>query len=107
VFGRVEPGWGLVFLYLQFAPIYAVEGVALVIFLYQVWHLQVGHGFTSIIAFGVASPLDQILQLFLPSMTSVAPNGLDFVLFFTFYQVQGWPRVVLAMFFCFNIRGKD
>ena len=40
-------------------------------------------------------------------MTSVASDGLNFILFFAFYQVQGWPRVILTMFFCFDIWGKD
>jgi hypothetical protein len=40
-------------------------------------------------------------------MMSVAPDGLDLVLFFAFYQVRGWPRVILAVFFCLNIWGKD
>jgi hypothetical protein len=78
-----------------------------VIFLYQVRRLQVGHRFPGVIAFRVALPLDQVLQLFLPSMTSVAPDGLDLVLFLAFYQVRGWPRVVLAVFFCLDIWGKD
>jgi len=72
-----------------------------------VWRLQVGHGFPSVVAFGVTPPLDQILQLFLPPMMLVAPDGLDLILFFTLYQVRGWPRVILAVFFCFNIWGKD
>jgi hypothetical protein len=48
----------LVSLCLQFAPIYAVERVAFMIFLYQVGHLQVGHRFPSVITLGVALPLD-------------------------------------------------
>jgi hypothetical protein len=40
-------------------------------------------------------------------MTLVASDGLDFILFFTFYQVRGWPQVVLAVFFCLDIWGKD
>ena len=71
------------------------------------WRLQVGHGFPGVIALRVALPLDQILQLFLSSMTSVAPDGLDLVLFFAFYQVRGWPRVVLAVFFCFDVLGEE
>ena len=55
------------------------------VFLYQVQHLQVGHGFPGVIAFGVASPLDQVLQLFLLPIMSVAPDSLDLVLFFTSY----------------------
>ena len=77
------------------------------IFLYQVWCLQVGHRFPSVVAFRVASPLDQILQLFPFPITSVASDGLDLVLFFAPYQVQGWPRVVLAVFFCLDIWGKE
>jgi hypothetical protein len=77
------------------------------IFLYQLGGLQVDHGFPGVIAFGVALPFDQVLQLSFPSMTSVASDGLDFVLFSPFYQFQGWPRVVLAVFFCFDERGKE
>jgi hypothetical protein len=72
-----------------------------------VWRLQVGHGFPGVIAFRVALPLDQILQLSPSSMTLVAPDGLDLVLFFAFYQVRGWPRVILAVFFCLDVWGKD
>jgi hypothetical protein len=54
------------------------------ILLYQLGGLQVGHGFPSVIALGVAPPFDQVLQLFSPPMTSVASDGLDFVLFSVF-----------------------
>ena len=37
---------------------YAVERVASVILLYQLGGLEVGHRFPSVIAFGVALPLD-------------------------------------------------
>jgi len=39
-------------------------------------------------------------------VTSVALDGLDFVLFFIPHEVGGRPAVVLAMFFRFDIRGK-
>jgi len=40
-------------------------------------------------------------------MTLVASDGLDFILFFTFYQVRGWPQVVLAVFFCLDVWGGE
>jgi len=43
--------------------------------------------------------------LFLP-MTSVAPDGLNLVLFFTSHKVRGWSGVVCTMFNHFYIEGK-
>ncbi len=39
-------------------------------------------------------------------MTSVAPDGLDLVLFLVVDKVRWGPRVVLPMFFCLYIGGK-
>jgi len=39
-------------------------------------------------------------------MTLVASDGLDFVLFFVVDKVRWGSRVVLFMFFCFDIRGQ-
>ena len=39
-------------------------------------------------------------------MTSVAPYGLDFVLFFIVDKVRWWSGVVLTVLFCFDIWGK-
>jgi hypothetical protein len=55
-----------------------------------------------VVAFGVPLPLDKVLQLFSSSMTSVASDGLDFVLFFVVDKVRWWSRVVLPVFFCFD-----
>ena len=77
------------------------------VFLQELGGLQVSCGFPGIVALRIPSPLDQILQLFLLPMMSVAFDGLDLVLFFASYQVQGWPQVVLAMFYCFDIWGKE
>src|SRR5216683_1705176 len=62
--------------------------------------------FPRVVAFGVPKPLDQVLQLSSPPLTSVATNGLNFVLFCVSHEVRWWPGVVLSMFFCFAIRGK-
>ena len=39
-------------------------------------------------------------------MTSVAPDGLDFILFLVIDMVRWGPRIVLSMFFCLHIWGK-
>ena len=39
-------------------------------------------------------------------MTSVAPDGLDFVLFFASYEVRGWSGVIGAVLYCFYIWGQ-
>jgi hypothetical protein len=40
-------------------------------------------------------------------MTSMGSNSLDLVLFFTLDHVRWWPRVVLAVFFGFDVRCKE
>jgi|SRR5216683_2532850 len=59
-----------------------------------------------VVAFGVAKPLDQVLQLSPSPLTSVAVDSLDFVLFCVSHEVRWWLRVVFPVFFCFTIRGK-
>src|SRR5229473_528530 len=63
-------------------------------------------GFPRVVAFGVSQPLDQVLQLFSPPLTSVAADGLDLVLFSPSREVQWRPGVVFSVFFCFAIWGK-
>src|SRR6266851_2267369 len=62
--------------------------------------------FPRVVAFGVSKPVDQVLQLFSPPLTSVAADGLDFVLFPPSHEVRWWPGVVFSVFFCFAIWGK-
>jgi len=65
------------------------------------------HGFPSVVALGVALPLDEVLQLSFLPMTLVAPDGLDFVLFLVVDKVRWWPGIVFSMFFCLYIWGKE
>ncbi len=62
--------------------------------------------FPCVVTFGVSKPLDQVLQLFSPPLTSVAADGLDFVLFPPSHEVRWRPGVVFSVFFCFAIWGK-
>jgi hypothetical protein len=55
-----------------------------------------------VVAFGVPFPFDKVLQLFSLPMTSVAPDGLDFVLFFVVDKVRWGSGVVFSVFFCFD-----
>ncbi len=64
-------------------------------------------GFPRVVAFGVSQPLDQVLQLFSPPLTSVAADGLDFVLFSPSHEVWWRPGVVVPVFFCFAKWGKE
>src|SRR6266851_2792252 len=63
--------------------------------------------FPYVVAFGVAEPLDQVLQLFSLAMTSVAADGLDLILFSPPHEVRWRLGVVFSVFFCFAIRGKE
>ena len=62
--------------------------------------------FPRVVTFGVAKPLDQVLQLSSLPMTSVAADGLDFIFFSPSHEVRWRPGVVFSMFFCVTIRGK-
>src|SRR5713101_3025965 len=63
--------------------------------------------FPRVVAFGVAKPLDQVLQLFPLAMTSVAADGLDLILFSASHEVRWRSGIVFSVFFCFTIRGKE
>ena len=65
------------------------------------------HGFPSVVALGVALPLDEVLQLSFLPMTSVAPDGLDLVLFSVVDKVRWGSRIIFPVFFCLYIGGKE
>ena len=63
-------------------------------------------GFPGVVTFGVALPLYEILQLFFLSITSVASDGLDFILFSVVDKVRWGLGIVFSMFFCLHKWGK-
>ena len=75
------------------------------ILLHQLGGLYVVNQLPGVIALRVALPLDEILQLFLLPMTSVALDGLDFILFLVVDKVRWGPQVVFSIFFCLHVRG--
>ena len=93
-------------LVVQSSPFYALKRVVAMILLQQEWGLQMTCRFLCVVALRVSFPFDKVLQLFSSSMMSVAVDGLDFILFFVVHKVQGWSRIVLPMFYCFDIWGK-
>ena len=95
------PGWGMKDSF-YLGSFYASEGDAVMICLHQVWTLEVAYWFPRVVAFGVALPLDEVLQRFLPPLTSVAANVLDLVLFFVIHEVWGWSRIIGPVFHCLD-----
>src|SRR6266851_8918896 len=81
--------------------------LASLVLLYQPGSLYVVYWFPGVIALRIALPLDEILQLFFLPMMSVAPDGLDLVLFSVVDKVQRGPQIVLSVFFCLHIGGKE
>ena len=75
------------------------------IFLYQLWGAYIVRGFPGVIALRVPFPLDQVLE-FAPLIT-MGPDSLDLVLCFALDHVRRWPHVILAVFFCFDVRRKE
>ena len=69
---------------------YVFERGATMVCLHKVWTLKVAYWLPRVVAFGVALPLDEVLQRFLPPLTSVAANGLDFILFYVIDKVRWW-----------------
>jgi hypothetical protein len=70
-------------------PPYILERSALMVSLYQLGTLKVLDRLPRIVAFRVPFPLDEVLQSLFPPLTSVAVDGLDFVLFFIPHEVWG------------------
>jgi hypothetical protein len=62
--------------------------------------------FPCIVALGVSFPLDEVLQRSRSSMTSVANDALNFILFFSINQIWRWPREVRSMGGRFLIGGE-
>src|SRR6266851_645864 len=85
--------------------IYVISQVPFV-FLYQPWSLHVILQLSGVVALRVSLSLYEILQLSFPPMTSVASDGLDFVLFLIIDKVRWRPRVVFSVFFCLHIGGE-
>jgi hypothetical protein len=61
-----------------------------VICLDLIWGVDLMRGFSSVVTFGVSYPLDQVLEHSGSSMTSVAYDALDLILFFPINQF--WRR---------------
>jgi hypothetical protein len=53
--------------------------------------------FPGVITFGVALPLEEILELSRPPVISVAVNLLHFIFFFALNEVRWWSGKVWAM----------
>ncbi len=85
---------------------YLFDGVSTVISFQEYRRLQMSCWFPRVVTFGVPEPLDQVLQLIPFSMTLVAVDGLDFVLFPPPHEVRWRPGVVFSVFFCFAVWGK-
>ncbi len=72
---------------------------------YQLCCLHIVLWFPGVVTFRVPFPLDQVLEFM--SLITMGPDGLDFILHFTFDHVRWWPREVLAVFFCFDIGREE
>jgi hypothetical protein len=73
---------------------------------YQLWGLDVVSWLPGVVAFWIALPIDKVLQLFFPPLTSVASDGLDLILFFIVDEVRWGSQEVFSVFFCLYVRGQ-
>ena len=74
--------------------------------LYEIWGVYLVSWFPSVIAFRIALPFEEILELFSPSMTSVAPYLLHFVFRLSRDKVRWWSGVIGSVRVRFDIWGK-
>ena len=65
--------------------------------LYEVWGMHLISRFPCVIAFQIAFPFEEILELFLSSMMSVASYLLHFIFRFSCDKVRWWSGVVGSM----------
>ena len=65
-----------------------IVSLALFILSYQLWGLDVVSWLPCVVAFGIALPLDKVLQLFFPPLMLVALDGLNLILFFIIDKVR-------------------
>ena len=80
--------------------------LVLFVFFYQPGGLYVVDWLPGVVTLWIALPFYEILQLFFPSMTSVAPDGLDLVLFLVVDKVRWGSGIVLSVFFCLHKWGE-
>ena len=74
--------------------------------LYEVWGVHLVSWFPSVITFRISLPLEEVLELFSPTMTSVAPYLLHLVLRFSCDKVRWWSGIVGSMGVRFDVWGK-
>src|SRR5579863_7749949 len=75
--------------------------------LYEVWGMYLVSWFPGVIALRVALPFEEILELFLLCMTSVASYLLHFVFRFSRDKVRWWSGIVGSVGVHLDVRGKQ
>ena len=64
---------------------------------YEIWSVHLVSWFPCVVCFGVAFPLDQVLELSRPSMMSMAADLLHLIFFFAVNEFRGWSDEVGAV----------
>src|SRR5579863_700089 len=75
--------------------------------LHEVWGMYLVSWLPGVIAFRVALPFEEILELFSPSMMSVAPYLLHFIFRFSQDKVRWWPGIVGSVRVRFDVWGEQ
>jgi hypothetical protein len=76
---------------------YMLQRATPVIFPKYSWGLDVLNGLPGVVAFGVPFPLDQVLELSPPAVTSMVSNRLDFILLPIIDKVRWGSREVFSV----------
>src|SRR5579863_7084386 len=75
--------------------------------LYEIWGVYLVSWFPGVITFRVAFPLKEVLELFSPPMTLVAPYLLHLVFRFSRDKVRWWSGIVGSVRVRFDVWGKQ
>ena len=62
--------------------------------------------FPGVVSLGISLPFDQVLQGSPFPESSMIPDGLDFIFFFSVDDIWGWSWEVGSVLFRFMIRGE-
>ena len=86
---------------------FIMEGMALMIFLDQLWGEYILSTFPGVVSCGISLPFDEVLEVSpLPEMTMI-DDGLDFVLLLPINDVWGRTRKIVSVLVSFPERRQE
>ena len=86
---------------------FILEGMALMVFLNQLWSEHVSLRLPRIVCRGITLPLDKVLEITLPPEVAMIDDGLDLEFFLSINEVWGRFREVVPVLSGFSERHQE